>query len=378
MSGDADLIIGCCRPPRLERALAHLTAQPATLLARESITTPPGFPGERLAYRSERITRAAMATEFGDRLFGRRWNRVFIIYNDFARDGYGEVERFALALTVAEVWGVYPSQDRVPVTRGLRFLRDRWRWLGPILTAGLSVLALLILPGWFLAAWIASWLVGVRAAGLPAAPAPPAGDPVAEQARMRWRTARPAPDLTWDREPGGGAFIAKVAAAGGFGAERAILEIGPGYGRLLAAALAERVPFRAWTGLDLSRRNVARLTERFAGPRVTFLHGDVEALALPGPVETVISSLTFKHLYPTFAVAAKRIAGALVPGGLLVFDLIEGTRQYFEAENGTTYIRWYERSEVTALLRDAGFSTVDFDEVEHDSEHRRLLVIARR
>lgn len=64
------------------------------------------------------------------------------------------------------------------------------------------------------------------------------------------------------------------------------------------------------------------------------------------------------------------------PGCLFLFDLMEGVASVFEGD-GVTYIRHYTRPKVSELLADAGLALVAFDEVRHDAEHTRLLVVAR-
>src|SRR5688572_10029922 len=75
-----------------------------------------------------------------------------------------------------------------------------------------------------------------------------AGDPVA-RSRARWRSVEPDARLTWHRELSGDAFISQVAATGAFGPDKAVLEVGPGYGRLLAACLDRDVPFARYVGV---------------------------------------------------------------------------------------------------------------------------------
>ena len=45
---------------------------------------------------------------------------------------------------------------------------------------------------------------------------------------------------------------------------------------------------------------------------------------LDGPGDALISSLTFKHLYPTFEKALVNLTGQLRPGAVVAIDLIEG------------------------------------------------------
>ncbi len=198
-----------------------------------------------------------------------------------------------------------------------------------------------------------------------------------ERSRQRWRTAQPTANLTWGAQISGDAFIAKADRYGVFGSGRVILEIGPGYGRLLDSVLERGLEFERFIGLDLSADNVAHLTQRFSDERVRFVEGDAERLRLEEPVDAVISSLTFKHLFPSFEGVLANLAPQLRPGGSLVFDLIEGERRYFE-DDGVTYIRWYSRDEIETILASSGLELVAFDEVRHVPEMARLLVVARK
>jgi SAM-dependent methyltransferase len=198
------------------------------------------------------------------------------------------------------------------------------------------------------------------------------------RSRERWRAAPPTPDLTWSAKVTGDAFVRKAEAHGAFGPDRAVVEIGPGYGRLLESCVRLGLPFRTYTAVDLSSENVAHLRERF-GDRdgVEFIHADAEEVELPRPIDSVISSLTFKHLFPSFDPVLRNLARQMSDDALAVFDLIEGERRYFE-EDRQTYIRWYTRDEATRMVEAAGLEPVGFDEVAHLPTLSRLLVVARR
>ena len=139
--------------------------------------------------------------------------------------------------------------------------------------------------------------------------------------------------------------------------------------------LERGVAFSSYLGLDLSTRNVEHLRASFDDPRVGFELGDAETVSLPAPVDTVLASLTFKHLYPSFAAALANLRGQLSPHGLVLFDLIEGGRGYFQWDEAT-YVREYERPEIADMLRAADLELVAFDQVAHDARHSRLLVVA--
>jgi SAM-dependent methyltransferase len=198
-----------------------------------------------------------------------------------------------------------------------------------------------------------------------------------ERSRTWWRAAEPNPNLTWGIEVSGEAFVSKAAQYGALGPRSRVLEVGPGYGRLLAACLQRGASFGSYVGVDLSRENLSYLRERFPQENVAFLHGDVETFKIDEPVDAVISSLTFKHLFPSFEEALRNLGRQLRPGGLAVFDLLEGHRRYF-AEDGVTYVRSYTQPEIKTILAATGFELVAFDQVHHLPDYTRLLVVARK
>jgi SAM-dependent methyltransferase len=203
-------------------------------------------------------------------------------------------------------------------------------------------------------------------------------DRTRERSQERWSAAAPDVELTFGRQLSGDAFVALAERYGAFGDGVAIVEVGAGYGRLIEAALRRGAPFERWIGVDLSARNVAHLRERFGtDERFEFVNEDAERVSLPVKPGTLLSSLTLKHVYPSFEGVLRNLAGQLEEGGTIVIDLIEGDRRYFQ-DDRQTYIRWYGREEVTELFDRAGCEVTAFDEVAHDPDHVRLLVVGRR
>jgi SAM-dependent methyltransferase len=130
-----------------------------------------------------------------------------------------------------------------------------------------------------------------------------------ERSRERWRHVAPDPDLTWGRELTGNAFVERAQSYGTYGPDKTIVEIGPGYGRLLSSCIELGLDFDSYVGVDLSAANVRHLEDRFADREgVRFIEADVEAVQLPAPADTVLSSLTFKHLFPSFELALSNLA----------------------------------------------------------------------
>ncbi len=198
-----------------------------------------------------------------------------------------------------------------------------------------------------------------------------------EISRHRWRRATPDGHLTWGVKINGDSFVSKMNDYGAFGPDKSLLEIGPGYGRLLSSILARQAPFKNYLGLDLSESNVGFLQQEFGGANVSFLNGDAEKIELDSRYDVVFSSLTFKHLFPNFERLLANIARYLNAGSLVFIDLIEGVGEHFEAD-GVTFLRHYTKDEVVEILGHCGLRLVAFDEVEHTPEQKRLLVVATK
>lgn len=196
-----------------------------------------------------------------------------------------------------------------------------------------------------------------------------------ERSRRRWRQSQPDPGLTWGREVTGGNFISKASSYGAITHEKTVLEIGPGYGRLLRACLDQGIRFKKYVAVDISLDNVKYLQETFPIERVSFIHGDIENISFDDRFDVMLSSLTFKHLFPSFEQALSNVVQYMNPGGLVFFDLIEGDKKYFEKDS-VTYIRWYTRADVLEILGNVSLDLVAFDHVQHDPGISRLLVVA--
>jgi SAM-dependent methyltransferase len=202
-------------------------------------------------------------------------------------------------------------------------------------------------------------------------------DPNWERSRARWRETKPDPGLTWGQELTGEAFVSKVESYASFDDETTVLEIGPGYGRILRSFLARGIPFKEYYGLDISEQNVEYLRKLFPQATVHFIQADIEVASFPFQFDVGFSSLVFKHLYPSFEAALRNCSRYMSPHGRLIFDLIEGDQRRWNPY-GDTYVRRYRRDEVLEILGKVGLELVAFDEVVHDPKHRRLLVVATK
>src|SRR5262249_37711594 len=151
--------------------------------------------------------------------------------------------------------------------------------------------------------------------------------------------------LTWGVRMTGAEFVRFILEHVALTHASTIVEIGPGYGRILEALLKNGVPFRRYIGLEISAARVSRLSEQFRDRRIEFREADVlNNIDLNGVADLTFSSAVFEHLYPDFGAALNTISGFTRPGGAAVIDFVryddnvELSDSWFEDR---TYIRVY-------------------------------------
>jgi SAM-dependent methyltransferase len=206
-----------------------------------------------------------------------------------------------------------------------------------------------------------------------------------ELSKRRWRGDELDRGLTWGRMWDGSAFIRATQEHCRFSSTHAILEVGPGYGRMLDQILHDGLPFASYLGLDLSSERIARLTEKYRqDERIAFLCGDVETTDLGGSFDLCLTSATLSHLYPSCAKAVQNIARHLRAEGVLTFDVagadIPGWG--FQAD-GRTFGRTYTIGELTDMITGTGLGDLTARNITHGvsvdgSEVTLLFVAARR
>ena len=211
-----------------------------------------------------------------------------------------------------------------------------------------------------------------------------------ELALAHWRSPDRTAGLTWGTMLDGDACVAALASHAKIEGA-AMLEIGPGYGRLLRSLLVRSVPFARYVGLDISAHWTRELVEEFGDrSNAELVRGAAEEAAwlLAGRrFDLIVSFLTWKHFYPDFGAVARGCWKLLAIEGRLIFDLPETGVAWpirpddingsFNRDTGT-FTRHYSRPQIASLLSGAGFSTCTFDEIEHTPGKRRLLVEATR
>jgi 2-polyprenyl-3-methyl-5-hydroxy-6-metoxy-1,4-benzoquinol methylase len=196
--------------------------------------------------------------------------------------------------------------------------------------------------------------------------------------RKRWEQAKPDLHLTWNMDISGDAFIQGVLMHTAIQSSKNILEVGPGWGRLLKAILEKNISFKNYYGIDISRENIAYLKNTFQIPNIHFIHGNIEDIKLDTTFDIVISSLTFKHMYPSFEKALTNISRYMNKKGMVFFDLLkEGNIAFFE-EDGVTFIRYYKKKQIKEIVQRSNLGVVGFDKVIHAPGYSRLLVVAQK
>jgi len=205
------------------------------------------------------------------------------------------------------------------------------------------------------------------------------GENLRRRFEARWPLSHPDPELTWGVRLTGDAFVQKAISFGVFSPKSVVLEVGPGYGRILQSIKDSQVPYRRYMGLDISPQTAKLLSQKFASKEnnIGFFTGDAESFHPDSPFDVLLSSLTFKHLYPSFERALHNLAQHAQPGAYLLFDLIPGWGRGL-CRDGSTFVRLYTKREVRTILHRIGLTLVAFDTVVHDPEHKRMLVVAKR
>ncbi len=204
---------------------------------------------------------------------------------------------------------------------------------------------------------------------------------VRKSTKTRWIESKPTDSLHWFRPSNAKEFVRILEREFSFTENSRLVEIGPGYGRVLNALTAAKVPFQSFFGIDLSEENVKHLRKKFeARSDMDFVCGDAEEDGLGSGVDLIFSSLVFQHQFPNFLRMAKNAATSLREGGSLVFDIPEGHDRWFK-HNGA-FIHQYCRLEIELLLAEAGFDDVRYSYFRHHGEtetpERKNFVIARK
>jgi phospholipid N-methyltransferase len=195
-----------------------------------------------------------------------------------------------------------------------------------------------------------------------------ARDQLFDVSQERWKGSEDDACLTWGAIFTGDSFLDALQQYYKFNPEHHICEIGPGYGRLLKTVLERKLPFRKYTGVELSADRVAKLTKAFPGEAIGFVHGDVTTVRLREEADLVICSSTFEHLFPDFTRALLNLLEHnLKPGGRLAIDFVQKdpSMQYHAQgfESSRAFVRMYSADEIRDLFRACGVEEVHLDSI---------------
>jgi phospholipid N-methyltransferase len=204
----------------------------------------------------------------------------------------------------------------------------------------------------------------------------------------RWKGAESDPGLTWGEIFTGDSFVDALLKLYTFSPDHHICEIGPGYGRLLKTILGRGLPFRKYTGVELSPDRVRKLNAEFGSDLIQFVEADVAAVRLSPPCDLVFCSSTFEHLFPDCTVAVKNLVeNNLVAEAWLAIDFIQSDTamsrqsQFFE-EIGHAFVRTYSATELKLIFLDCGLTSPELDSIVLGSsaygDIRRIFALARK
>lgn len=141
-----------------------------------------------------------------------------------------------------------------------------------------------------------------------------------------------------------------------------ILEIGPGYGRLLQSLMRLHSAFGHYVGLDISPVKVEKLRRRFGSDLVSFEVGDCRTWRgnPVAPFDLIICSSTFEHVRPDFSHALKNLIMFLKRDGAFAFDLTDvGQELDFGGIGGSSreFVRHYYDQAIITLCMAIGLSS---------------------
>lgn len=182
--------------------------------------------------------------------------------------------------------------------------------------------------------------------------------------QKRWRDDEPDVGLTWGVSMTGDSLVDLYCRHRSFAGGDRILEIGPGYGRILKAMRARALSYGSYVGVDLSAARVARLNAGLGDDRTRFVQGDVNEWRDADGFDVVVCSSTFEHLFPNCSAALHNLRSQLRPGATLFIDFIDSETDHETFEGSGTFIRWYSEPTLRALFEAAGLDVTSVERLE--------------
>jgi hypothetical protein len=211
-------------------------------------------------------------------------------------------------------------------------------------------------------------------------------DKLGDIARDRWTRDEWDEGLTWGARMSGDTFVDIMQEHGAFSATSVLVEIGPGYGRLLETILHRGLPFQSFAGIELSEQRVRKLTRKFAfDKRIAFVAEDAARADIRTNPTVIFSSSTFEHLHPDCSATLRGLSSSAAVHAKSFIDFLyddDGAASgSMFAPNDGHYARKYGHDELRAIHEQAGLTVVDMRRfsIGNDidgNEVPRLMVVA--
>ena len=174
-----------------------------------------------------------------------------------------------------------------------------------------------------------------------------------------WIASRPTSARTWNEVMTGDEFIGLVRRYAGDDLGR-LMEIGPGYGRLMTTMQRDGVRFNDYLGVDLSAESVKFLTGKFGSERIEYRNEDFFTVDPGRTLDTIISSAVFLHFYPSVEPAMRRCHQLLREGGKLCFDVGRGSGNKYVDAQFKIFVRDYPNpDELRAFADKCGYRSCE-------------------
>jgi SAM-dependent methyltransferase len=188
--------------------------------------------------------------------------------------------------------------------------------------------------------------------------------------------------LTWGVILEGSSFFEEIQKTIDIGHAKSIIEVGPGYGRLLKALIARGHKFTEFLGLDISPQKIQKLRDKIRDARVKFAVGDCRTVNLGsyGGFDLLISSSTFVHIRPDFGAALSQMRQFMKREGIFAFDVTDcgDDRDVQGLGNpltpGGEFVGHYSKNRIKEIVRGSGLELLSLTSYDMRNEHYSAII----
>jgi hypothetical protein len=178
--------------------------------------------------------------------------------------------------------------------------------------------------------------------------------------------------VTWGFQLSGDEIVERLQSQKLLKKKSRIVEVGPGYCRLLRSLIKRRIPIRQYLAVDVSKQACDLVQQighrRRLGQRVKAICEDARTVSLPFAPTLVISSLTLHHLYPTFESVLQNLTPQMAERAHMVFDVPVGDcpRSHWPQDQDDPPHFWkkYSNEEVVTILKNVNLTIVSRQPVD--------------